>query len=111
VRELRESADWKEPRQPKIQIPLGVGKDVYGKNDYCRPRTDAALLVAGTTGAGKRVCINALVSSISSVSRRKTSIHYDRSGKSSSWQVTEIFRTFVSGHYRSKKKCSWSWRG
>jgi S-DNA-T family DNA segregation ATPase FtsK/SpoIIIE len=65
LRELLESADWEGARaNPKIQIPLALGKDVYGKTIIADLAQMPHLLVAGTTGAGKSVCINALVSSM-----------------------------------------------
>ena len=65
LRELLESADWEGAKaNPKIQIPLALGKDVYGKTIIADLAQMPHLLVAGTTGAGKSVCINALVSSM-----------------------------------------------
>ena len=65
LRELLESTDWEGAKaNPKIQIPLALGKDVYGKTIIADLAQMPHLLVAGTTGAGKSVCINALVSSM-----------------------------------------------
>ena len=63
LRELLQSPDW-DAAKDHAKIPLALGKDVYGK----RIITDLAqmphLLVAGTTGSGKSVCINALIASM-----------------------------------------------
>ena len=63
LRDLLQSPDWEEAKA-HAKIPLALGKDVYGK----RIITDLAqmphLLVVGTTGSGKSVCINALIASM-----------------------------------------------
>ena len=63
LRDLLQSPEWEEAKA-RAKIPLALGKDVYGK----RIITDLAqmphLLVAGTTGSGKSVCINALIASM-----------------------------------------------
>jgi DNA segregation ATPase FtsK/SpoIIIE, S-DNA-T family len=63
LRELLESADWDEAKS-RNRIPLALGKDVYGKAIIADLAQMPHLLVAGTTGAGKSVCINALVASM-----------------------------------------------
>jgi S-DNA-T family DNA segregation ATPase FtsK/SpoIIIE len=63
LRELLQSADWEEARV-KAKIPLALGKDVYGKTIIADLAQMPHLLVAGTTGSGKSVCINALVASM-----------------------------------------------
>jgi S-DNA-T family DNA segregation ATPase FtsK/SpoIIIE len=63
LRELFESADWDEAKA-RSKIPLALGKDVYGKAIIADLAQMPHLLVAGTTGAGKSVCINALVASM-----------------------------------------------
>src|SRR4051812_40320998 len=63
LRELLQSADWEETRT-KSKIPLALGKDVYGKTIIADLAQMPHLLVAGTTGSGKSVCINALVASM-----------------------------------------------
>ncbi|HEX4638537.1 MAG TPA: DNA translocase FtsK [Chthoniobacterales bacterium] len=63
LRELFESTDWEEAKA-KSRIPLALGKDVYGKAIVADLAQMPHLLVAGTTGAGKSVCINALVASM-----------------------------------------------
>ena len=63
LRELLQSSDWEEARS-KAKIPLALGKDVYGKTIIADLAQMPHLLVAGTTGSGKSVCINALVASM-----------------------------------------------
>jgi S-DNA-T family DNA segregation ATPase FtsK/SpoIIIE len=63
LRELLESADWEEAKT-RTKIPLALGKDVYGKAIITDLAQMPHLLVAGTTGAGKSVCINALIASM-----------------------------------------------
>ena len=63
LRELLQSQDWEEART-KAKLPLALGKDVYGKTIIADLAQMPHLLVAGTTGSGKSVCINALVASM-----------------------------------------------
>ena len=63
LRELLESPDWEETKT-RAKIPLALGKDVYGKAIITDLAQMPHLLVAGTTGAGKSVCINALIASM-----------------------------------------------
>src|SRR5438105_821798 len=63
LRELLQSSDWEEARA-KSKLPLALGKDVYGKTIIADLAQMPHLLVAGTTGSGKSVCINALVASM-----------------------------------------------
>ena len=61
---LRELLESDEFVNAKGRIPIALGKDVYGHTII----TDLAAmphgLVAGTTGSGKSVCINAILASI-----------------------------------------------
>jgi S-DNA-T family DNA segregation ATPase FtsK/SpoIIIE len=63
LRELMQSADWEEAKT-RCKIPLTLGKDVYGNVIIADLAQMPHLLIAGTTGSGKSVCINALISSI-----------------------------------------------
>src|SRR5213080_3100237 len=63
LRELLQSPDWEEAKG-HAKIPLALGKDVYGKAIIADLAQMPHLLVAGTTGSGKSVCINALVASM-----------------------------------------------
>ena len=57
-REIVEGAAW---RHCKYEIPLALGKDVAG-NDLIYDLAKAPhLLVAGSTGSGKSVCLNAIL--------------------------------------------------
>ena len=63
LRELLQSSDW-EAAKEHTKIPLALGKDVYGKTIIADLAQMPHLLVAGTTGSGKSVCINALIASM-----------------------------------------------
>jgi S-DNA-T family DNA segregation ATPase FtsK/SpoIIIE len=63
LRELLQSQDW-EDAKTKARLPLALGKDVYGKTIIADLAQMPHLLVAGTTGSGKSVCINALIASM-----------------------------------------------
>ncbi|MBA3544157.1 MAG: DNA translocase FtsK, partial [Chthoniobacterales bacterium] len=58
LRELMQSPDW---TGTKAKLPIALGKDVYGKTIIADLAQMPHLLVAGTTGSGKSVCINALI--------------------------------------------------
>ena len=61
LRELFESEDF---THTKARIPIALGKDVYGKTIVADLAAMPHGLVAGTTGSGKSVCINAIIASI-----------------------------------------------
>jgi DNA segregation ATPase FtsK/SpoIIIE, S-DNA-T family len=61
LRELMQSADWLDT---KAKLPIALGKDVYGKTIIADLAQMPHLLVAGTTGSGKSVCINSLIASM-----------------------------------------------
>jgi DNA segregation ATPase FtsK/SpoIIIE, S-DNA-T family len=63
LRELMQSADWEEAKA-RCKLPLALGKDVYGNVIIADLAQMPHLLIAGTTGSGKSVCINALIASI-----------------------------------------------
>jgi len=63
LRELLQSPDWDAAKE-HAKIPLALGKDVYGKTIIADLAQMPHLLVAGTTGSGKSVCINALIASM-----------------------------------------------
>lgn len=54
------STKFKEP--DKLYFPIGV--DVYGDAYYCNILGAPHLLIGGTTGSGKSVCINAILTTI-----------------------------------------------
>jgi S-DNA-T family DNA segregation ATPase FtsK/SpoIIIE len=61
LRELLQSEDW---IASTAKLPIALGKDVYGKTIIADLAQMPHLLVAGTTGSGKSVCINALIASM-----------------------------------------------
>ncbi len=61
LRELLESEEW---RTSKARIPLALGKDVYGHPLIGDLADMPHLLIAGSTGSGKSVCINSIVASL-----------------------------------------------
>lgn len=60
-RELLESEEWVNS---KAKIPLALGKDVYGRTIIADLAQMPHLLIAGTTGSGKSVCVNAIIASM-----------------------------------------------
>src|SRR5204862_3516336 len=63
LREMLQSPDWEEAKA-HAKIPLALGKDVYGKTIITDLAQMPHLLVAGTTGSGKSVCINSMIASM-----------------------------------------------
>jgi len=61
MRDLLESPEWKNS---KARIPLALGKDVYGHPIIADLAEMPHLLIAGSTGSGKSVCINSIVGSL-----------------------------------------------
>ena len=61
MRDLLESDEW---RNTKARIPLALGKDVYGHPIIADLGDMPHLLIAGSTGSGKSVCINAIIASL-----------------------------------------------
>lgn len=61
MRELLESPEW---QNSKARIPIALGKNIYGKTIIADLADMPHLLVAGSTGSGKSVCINAIVASL-----------------------------------------------
>jgi S-DNA-T family DNA segregation ATPase FtsK/SpoIIIE len=61
MRDLLEAEEW---RNTKAKIPLALGKDVYGNPIIADLAEMPHLLIAGSTGSGKSVCINAIISSL-----------------------------------------------
>ena len=48
----------------KTLLAVGLGKDIMGKVKWCEINSTPHLLVAGSTGSGKSVCINCIITSI-----------------------------------------------
>src|SRR5437773_438566 len=63
LRDLLQSQEWEEAKT-HAKIPLALGKDVYGKTIITDLAQMPHLLVAGTTGSGKSVCINSMIASM-----------------------------------------------
>ena len=61
MRDLFESDEW---RNTKAKIPIALGKDVYGHPIIADLAEMPHCLIAGSTGSGKSVCINAIIASL-----------------------------------------------
>lgn len=61
LREIMDSHDW---QNSDARIPITLGKDVYGNIIIGDLAKMPHCLVAGTTGSGKSVCINAMIASM-----------------------------------------------
>jgi S-DNA-T family DNA segregation ATPase FtsK/SpoIIIE len=61
MRDIFESEEW---RNTKARIPLSLGKDVYGQPIVADLAEMPHLLIAGSTGSGKSVCINSIIASL-----------------------------------------------
>ena len=61
VRDLFESDEW---RNSKAKIPIALGKDVYGHPIVADLVEMPHVLIAGSTGSGKSVCINSIIASL-----------------------------------------------
>ncbi|HEX7577779.1 MAG TPA: DNA translocase FtsK, partial [Verrucomicrobiae bacterium] len=61
VRDLFESDEW---RNSKAKIPIALGKDVYGHPIVADLSEMPHVLIAGSTGSGKSVCINCIITSL-----------------------------------------------
>ena len=51
-------------KDPKNEIPIAIGKDITGNTQIIDLVKTPHLLIAGATGSGKSVCVNALICSI-----------------------------------------------
>lgn len=63
MREIFESEDW-VAACARYSIPIALGKDISGKPIIADLSKMPHLLIAGGTGSGKSVCINAIIASI-----------------------------------------------
>lgn len=61
LRDVLESSDF---RQSKLDIPFVLGKGIYGNNVISDMSEAPHLLVAGTTGSGKSVCLSTIILSL-----------------------------------------------
>lgn len=61
---LREIIESREFKQSKSKITFAVGRDIAGKAIVADLKSMPHLLIAGSTGSGKSVCINSIITSI-----------------------------------------------
>ena len=61
---LREVLDSEENNRPNSKLLFGLGRDVTGQAVMTELNKMPHLLVAGSTGSGKSVCINGIITSI-----------------------------------------------
>ncbi len=61
---LREFLQTGEFQNPKYQLPVVMGKDISGQSIFADLAKMPHLLVAGSTGSGKSVFVNGLISSL-----------------------------------------------
>ena len=61
---LREVLESEENDKPNLKLLIGFGRDVTGQAVLAQLNKMPHLLVAGSTGSGKSVCINGIITSI-----------------------------------------------
>ncbi|WP_313956963.1 DNA translocase FtsK [Bacillus sp. FJAT-22090] len=61
---LREVLESEENNKPNLKLLIGFGRDVTGQAVLAQLNKMPHLLVAGSTGSGKSVCINGIITSI-----------------------------------------------
>ena len=61
---LREIIDSEEFKKAKSKITFAVGKDISGNAIVADLKSMPHLLIAGSTGSGKSVCINSIITSL-----------------------------------------------
>ena len=61
---VREVLETKQKEMSGMNIPVSLGKDINGNNRVADLSKTPHLLVAGSTGSGKSVCINSFINSI-----------------------------------------------
>ena len=61
---LKDILESKEYNDPKLKLPLALGKTIAGRPYVTDLAKMPHLLIAGATGSGKSVCINAIITSL-----------------------------------------------
>ncbi|MBP5251860.1 MAG: cell division protein FtsK [Treponema sp.] len=61
---FRECIEQSRPEWTKMQVPVVLGKDIEGETQLMDLVKTPHLLIAGSTGAGKSVCVNSMILSI-----------------------------------------------
>ena len=61
---LRELLESREFQKPDMALPLAIGKDTSGKPLIADLAQMPHLLIAGTTGSGKTVCVNSIIAGL-----------------------------------------------
>jgi DNA segregation ATPase FtsK/SpoIIIE, S-DNA-T family len=61
---LREIVEYEGFKTSKMEIPVILGKDIAGEAQFIDLTQTPHLLIAGATGSGKSVCVNAIILSI-----------------------------------------------
>lgn len=61
---LREIVENEQFRSAKMEVPVALGKDIAGEVQFIDLTQTPHLLIAGATGSGKSVCVNAIILSI-----------------------------------------------
>jgi len=61
---LRDVMDYGDPEVRKMTLPVFLGKDIYGNKIIADLASLPHLLIAGTTGSGKSICLNSIMMSL-----------------------------------------------
>ncbi len=61
---FRELIEGENPSYKKMEIPVVLGKDIAGEAQLLDLTATPHLLIAGSTGSGKSVCVNSIILSI-----------------------------------------------
>lgn len=61
---IRECLEQDRPEWKKMAVPVVLGKDIQGQNQIMDLVKTPHLLIAGSTGSGKSVCVNSMILSI-----------------------------------------------
>ena len=64
IRSLMEGDEWRKAKAGASNIPIILGRDVAGKAVIANLAKAPHLLIAGSTGSGKSVCMNTLIMSL-----------------------------------------------